>query len=432
MLDIRSIKNLVVLFTVLFTCTFAPVDASAGAPPWSSTERVSNPEDLSIRLITFGPGDQIAEWFGHTALWVHDDRLNYGRVYNYGMFNFGPDMLPKFLMGRLEFWVGEASVPGTMGLYKRLNRDIRVQELNLPPEKRREMAEFLDWNVQPENRDYLYDHYYDNCATRIRDAIDKAFDGQFKPQTDDTGRFTLRGHVRRHAQHVPYIDFVLMLWMNDQIDTEIREWDEMFLPAELEQNLAESTWTPKGGEPRPMVSKSWTVYASDRDPLPEEPSSFWLFMLLCGVAIAAGGSGLAAWRQHEQKRSLPRVLFGLHHLIVGLALGLPGLILILFNFTEHTITHWNINLLLANPLTTLAIPLGIGIMLGWARAWKWMGWAWTALAVMSIVALVVAPFIDQSNGLILALFVPLNVGMALTFRKWAPLESLAASDDDYA
>lgn len=438
MLDTRSIEKVVGAFVVAVALFFCVSDAMAqnSPAPWAESQQVSRPEDLSIRLITFGPGDGIPEWFGHTALWVHDDRLNYGRIYNFGMFDFGPDMLPKFLMGRLEFWVGEASVKGTLALYERLNRDIRVQELNLPPERREEMAQFLAWNVQPENRDYLYDHYYDNCATRIRDAIDKSFDGQFHEQTKETGRYTLRGHVRRHSQHVPYIDFVLMLWMNEKIDAPITEWEEMFLPAELETRLGEGTWRAPDGSERPMVKKSWTIYESEREPTPAEPSNFWLFMLLCGAAIAAGGSGLAAWRQYAAPARLPRVLFGLHHVITGLALGLPGLILPLFHFTEHTITHYNVNILLTNPLMTLAFPLGIGIIFGSKRAWRWMGWAWMGLAVTSVLALIVAPFVTQSNGLLLALFVPLNIGMAFVFRKWEPptkgekAEDAGSSNDD--
>ena len=71
----------------------------AGGPPWLNGQ--SQPEDLEVWLVTFGPGDSVPEWWGHTALVVQDHRLNQGRLYNYGMFSFDNKMLPKFAMGRL-------------------------------------------------------------------------------------------------------------------------------------------------------------------------------------------------------------------------------------------------------------------------------------------------------------------------------------------
>src|SRR3954454_20822375 len=77
--------------------------------PWAPGG-VSQPEDLVISVVTFGPGDDLPSWWGHTALVVEDLRLGQGRLYNYGMFGFSTGFVHKFVQGRLEFWVGEDSI----------------------------------------------------------------------------------------------------------------------------------------------------------------------------------------------------------------------------------------------------------------------------------------------------------------------------------
>ena len=125
---------------LLLTFAAAPARAQdeAPLPPWATGE--SRPEDLVISLATFGPGDDIPSWFGHGSLVVTDRRLHHERLYNYGMFTFDGRMLARFLMGRLEFWVGEASAQGTYRLYRSLDRDVRIQELNLPADRRLQLA----------------------------------------------------------------------------------------------------------------------------------------------------------------------------------------------------------------------------------------------------------------------------------------------------
>jgi len=54
-----------------------------------------------FQVLYFEPGDPIPQWFGHASFAVIDHRLKKARVYNYGMFSFGPDMLPKLLFHRL-------------------------------------------------------------------------------------------------------------------------------------------------------------------------------------------------------------------------------------------------------------------------------------------------------------------------------------------
>src|SRR5690349_2233252 len=105
------------LFTACALCLLISSPATASNPPWLTGE--SAPEDLDIFLITFGPGTDIPSWFGHGALGVRDRKLRQALLYNYGMFSFDNAMLAKFATGRLEFWVGDASVQGTLGHYRR-------------------------------------------------------------------------------------------------------------------------------------------------------------------------------------------------------------------------------------------------------------------------------------------------------------------------
>ena len=64
------------LIVLLFTALFSHV--TANTIPWETGE--SRGEDLLIQLVTFGPGDVITTYFGHTALVVHDKRLDIARL----------------------------------------------------------------------------------------------------------------------------------------------------------------------------------------------------------------------------------------------------------------------------------------------------------------------------------------------------------------
>lgn len=409
-------RFLTIALLTLATLTWT-AQASA-EPAWARGE--SRGEDLQVYLLTFGVGDDIASWFGHTAFLVRDQRTRDQRVYNYGMFSFGPDMLPKFLMGRLEFWVDDASVPRTISLYRALNRDIIATELNLTPEKRKEVAEFLAWNILPENRDYLYHHYLDNCATRVRDVIDKATDGQFKDETSDPGRLTFRGHTHRHTQRNPFIDTLLSLWMNDEIDAPIAEWDEMFLPGELLKQVHALKYTNTDGEEVDLVLSEQVLFDADRPGVPHDPATRWPWMLLFGIAFA----GVAWWAALEYQTtgaSRWRRLLGGQHFLAGILFGVPGLVAVLFHFTDHQITFLNENMLLWSPLTFLALPLSFPIMRGRPWAMRVMRRCWYVMAFTSVLAVLlkVLPAFDQQNQMALAMLVPFNLFMAAAMHRFA-------------
>jgi hypothetical protein len=385
--------------------------------PWLTG--ASRPEDLSIFLVTFSPGDDIPSYFGHGALGVQDNRLGDARLYNYGMFSFDEKMLVRFVMGRLLFWVAETPVKATYRFYKSLDRSVRIQTLALDPERAAQMAKALALNVQPQNREYLYHHYRDNCSTRLRDAIDKAVGGQFHATLAGPARMTLRNHTRRFTHVGPVVSMVLDYWMNDEIDQPITRWDESFLPDELEAQVAAFSYKNAQGQEVPLVAKHEVWASTTRSPAPATvpvygPWALALGVFLGGIAFALGqlGGGLASRRQ--------RIGLGLYNALLGLVFGLPAIALtLMWTFTEHTVTWRNENLFLANPLTFLALPLGIALAAGSPRAERWLRWVWCALALTGALSLVVKllPMFDQDNWRLIGLLWPCSLGMAAAFLR---------------
>jgi hypothetical protein len=397
-------------------------------PPWGSGQ--SQGEDLSIWLVTFSPGDDVPSWWGHGSLVVEDKRLQQSRLYNYGMFTFNDTMLARFAMGRLEFWVGHSSVGSTFRYYQSEDRDVRIQELNLTPEQRVVVAKALADNVLPENREYLYHHYNDNCVTRLRDMIDVATGGQLKEMDRAPGRMTLREHTRRYTAVNAPMSVLLDFMMNDEIDHPITKWEEAFLPDELEMQVAALQVKGADGTQQSLAAKTWNYYESPtRRRPPAEPPAWGPWILALGVALGGAAVGLAAWERRGSR--VARLLLALENVVLGLVLGIPGTALfIMWLVTDHTVTYRNENLFLANPLTLLALPIGVALMWNSAKARARLFKVWLVLAasgVLGVVLKVLPPF-DQDNWRLIALILPISVGMAGAFGLDRVLARLRGTD----
>jgi Domain of unknown function (DUF4105) len=394
----------------------------ASSTPWGTGQ--SRGEDLTVMLVTFSPGDDLFSWWGHSALVVQDERLNVGRLYNYGMFGFDQKTLWKFVQGRLEFWVGEASVGGTLNFYKLLNRDVRLQELDLEPDQRLKVAKALDDNVQPENRTYLYHHYNDNCATRPRDMVDLAVGGQLKAATAKPARMGLRHHTRRYSLVSPPMSVVLDYLQSHELDRPITMQQEAFLPDELERQVDALVVTHADGSQRPLVKKKVVWFQSDRPKVPETPPSYIPHLLALG--FATGGAAFGLGRAARNKKTWARRLLGLLNFGLGLVWGTFGLFLTLvWLFTDHEVAHHNENLFLIHFVQLAAVPYGIKLFRGKATAWNGLYWTWVislGAAVLGLALKVLPPFY-QNNWTIIALALPIIAGLAATF--WEARRGLA-------
>jgi protein-S-isoprenylcysteine O-methyltransferase Ste14 len=185
-------------------------------------------------------------------------------------------------------------------------------------------------------------------------------DGQFREAYGEApGRFTLRQHVRRHTWFSPLADWLLNFWMGQDIDTPITVWQEMFLPAEVGNRIADFWYTDDSGASRKLVTDREIVYrAQGRPPVLDAPRRQWPAELAVGLAAAVL---LALVLFLQEKRPLPgQIILGVGHSLLGLFFGIAGLLLFFMAlFTNHDYTFHNSNLLFANPLLLAAIPLGI-------------------------------------------------------------------------
>jgi hypothetical protein len=318
-------------------------------------------DNLTIKIAVMGPGNQLYFWWGHIALVVEDSSDNTGYFFDYGVFSFDKEnFFYNFAFGRLLYSCWASPVERNFKLYKRTNRDVTIYTLDLPPETKRKVRDFAVHNVRPENRDYFYHHFRDNCSTRIRDIIDLATDGQFKEEFENkyTG-FTLRNHVRRHTYFSPAADWFLNFLMGQVIDYPVTIWEEMFLPSEVGKRIEDFRYTDINGKERKLVSSIEIVnQAVGRPPVLEKPHKQWVWELLFSLVLSA----VFAFFFFLQKKNIKagRVLAGVSMSLSGLFFGLVGVLLYFMNlFTNHDYTYQNINMIFCTPLLLVAVPVGI-------------------------------------------------------------------------
>ncbi len=387
------------------------VNPLAAQVPWKSG--LSQGRDLTVKLVTFGVGDDIPSYWGHTALIVEDNHYHISRIYNFGLYSFDDKMLLEFLMGRLIFSAGSSSVPGYLLYYKHQNRDVRLVTLNLPAQKRLDLAKKLEISVLPENRDYLYHHYFNNCSTRLRDLIDQAVDGQFKKATSIPARMTLRQHTIRYIARNPALEMALMYLMNDEIDRPELVWDEMFLPDELERQVLKFSYIDSLGMKHKLAEDRFIFYKAHRPPVPEVPPRHWPYALLIGMLLGLLGT-VIAYRFNKHFDYRWRIVYGTYNFLLGLLIGIPGLTLtFLASFTEHTVTYHNENLLMANMITFLLIPVALALIVNkpWSFRWLKYLWYWQAAGGFLAVAIKILPCCDQNNYLVMAFILPISFGL---------------------
>ena len=303
--------------------------------------------------MTFGPGEIYFERFGHNAIWLREPGANLDHTFNFGYFDFEQeDFFLRFMRGRMLYFSVAQPAQREFAYYVQTNRSIRAQKLNLTPPQYQRLRDYLLNEIQPENRNYRYDYYLNNCSTRIRDALDIALDGALSERTERMPAvLNFRDQTRRLTQMQFWYYLGLETGLGFPVDREVTRWDEMFIPMVVADEIAAmSAAMARAGNP--LVEVDTVLFASSLPGSADKPAELWYRYLLFGLAV----TGLA-WLSG---RFMPPLwLNGLCRawVLINATLGL--ILAALWLLTDHEASRTNANLLLLNPLFLLALVPGL-------------------------------------------------------------------------
>jgi hypothetical protein len=278
------------------------------------------------------------------------------------------------------------------------------------------IADFVSWNAQDANKYYRYDYYADNCATRVRDVLNWALNGQLEAPfaVPGSGR-TWRNETARITASDPLVYPGIQVALGRSADHVLTKWEESFLPELLANHLAALTVTNASGSPVTLIASDSVLFTADRTPMPEQAPSRVPMALVLGVVLAASVmllAGAASGIAGMAVAAFAALWFGVGGLL-GTALLLAGTVTKHLPYMGRNLTVLQLHplMLLAAVIITVALWRGV-----WVRAAVGVS---ALVALLSLVGLLLqlVPSWSQQSGVVLAVVVPVHVAFAVALQR---------------
>ena len=303
-------------------------------------------ENAEISVITIGPGSSLNDAFGHSAFRIKDTKKGLDLVFNYGVYDFeAPNFILKFTQGKLDYLIGLNRFDNFYNAYTAQNRSITSQILNLSSTEKQQLFNYLINNYKPENRRYLYDFLFNNCATKIKEVTNLATQNPIdfnipKDYSEATFRTLIQNNLNKNSWGSLGIDIAL----GSVIDRYATPEQHMFLPKNIHSFFDIATIQNSN---TPLVKTRKTLFKASAK---NKTSSFifsplFLFGILGLVIVFITYND---FKTGKRTKTLDFILFGVT--------GLAGVVIMLLWFaTDHQTTKNNYNLLWANPLNLILL-----------------------------------------------------------------------------
>lgn len=252
-------------------------------------------EQAEVSLLTCAPGAELYSRYGHTALRIADLENGLDVVFNYGIFDFHTEHFYwKFMRGETYYQLGIETWDDFQWSYAYQHRTIVEQVLNLTQAQKQNLFDALVENYRPENRCYLYNFVFDNCATRPYYLIKQAVGDTIRSTYTGAEGQTYRRFLRHYTRSASWANFGINLLFGRRADRPMQGEQRLFLPEELMYYMdaattADGTPLVKESAARPFEIAPVAWYAS------------WYFgvglfaLLMLGVSLFDRHRGKLSW-----------------------------------------------------------------------------------------------------------------------------------------
>ncbi len=370
-----------------------------------SAQAVRLSDSAVISLMTCTPGDEVYSKYGHSAVRVLDSANNIDVTFNYGIFNFHTEhFYAKFVRGETWYMLGIQTTPYFIMDSKETGRDTYEQILNLSQSEKQALFDALEENSRPENKYYLYNFVFDNCATRPLFLLQKSMGETFNTPQFDLRRDTYRDMVTYYSEKNSWPGFGINLVFGKDADVVMTPQQRLFLPEQLMDYVSEAT--KKNGEPL-CLAESVKPFDVKVHPWVTSPYMMILLVVLFIMAITF----FDMRRTRRSKEIKISWWFDEVLLFVGFVVG--TILFYLSYFSIHPLVEHNWNLLLINPLLlVLFVAILIPKCRDWFKRYLWI------IGLYFVLAFIVRSLCGQAMHWLM--LVPAVHGMrmvCLTFGK---------------
>ena len=375
--------NLNLAFSLIFFCVL--LDALKGSAQGSQAafnddQIPPNLSALHFYLITVDVGDQVWDNFGHTALRIYNEDSNTDVVFNWGTFDASGGVLDfswNFFKGIMDYRLTTSTPSQEFSLYSAQRRTVWQDKINLTNPQKRRLYQRLLWNLEPSNTTYDYQYFFNNCTTKIRDYLDESLDSGLSSRFDGMTDLSFRDHVRAHYKSVGLVGISLDILMNSDIDRQVSEWEEMFLPLKFRERLLQiESDVAENGERKMLLSDSQLIAEFTPPTVVTDPYRFTFYLLTLPVAFLFLMIRKIPQIYHATRSRVglrfPKLNYRLLAILGGVTSifsGIYGLLMLGSWFISgHTDTHHNVNLLVFWPTDIF----GLIVAGGWffsCKAW---------------------------------------------------------------
>ena len=340
-------------------------------------------DSVEVSLLTCSPHEEIYSLYGHAAIRWHDQRNNTDLAFNWGMFNFKkPYFALRFVFGLTDYELGVVPYQYFLEEYRQYGSSVTEQVLDLTAEEKEAMYLALSENMQPENRVYRYNFFFDNCSTRPRDIIEKCLNGKIEYAQREDYTPSHRDMISVCTRNHPWATFGNDLLLGVKADRRTTLREQEFLPGNLmydfdrAQIVSDGSRRPLVKERRMAVKPGVQVIEED---FPLSPTACAYVLLVLSLVIVA-----MEWRRKKTFKYWDALLMTVQ--------GLAGCVLFVMIFSQHPTTSLNLQILLLNPLPLFFLPAVLR-----RRRTHW----WTLLIVMVVLFAVGRFFQHYAEGMMI-------------------------------